>query len=193
MMTDTTMLFPGYRSRVLGLLLLHAENQYHVREIARLTNTTAGTLHRELSKLAKAQILHREISGNQVYYQANRDLSIFNELVSIFKKTSGLTDVLLSALEPLIDKIEAAFIFGFVAKGTENLGSDIDLLIIGDIDYTEVVTALYSAQSSLGREINPKLYSKTEWKKQLTKQDAFIQEILANSKLFIIGNLNDIK
>lgn len=192
-MLDTSILFSEYRRRVLGLLLLHPDERYHVREIARLTNTTAGTLHRELSKLAKANVLLRELSGNQVYYQANRNFPIYTELTSILKKTSGLVDVLFDSLAPLAEKIEVAFVFGSVAKGTENLGSDIDVLIIGDIDFTEIVTALYSAQSSLGREINPKVYSREQWETCLQKQDLFTQEVLNNPKLFIMGTECDFR
>lgn len=191
-MLDTSILFSEYRRRVLGLLLLHPDERYHVREIARLTSTTAGTLHRELSKLAKANVLLRELSGNQVYYQANRNLPIYPELTSILKKTSGLVDVLFDSLAPLAEKIEVACVFGSVAKGTENLGSDIDVLVIGGIDFTEIVTALYAAQTSLGREINPKIYSREQWRACLQKQELFIQEILNNPKLFIMGAENDL-
>ncbi len=98
MLPITSFLFPEYRRRVLGLLLLHPDTHYHVRELARLTNTAAGSLHRELSKLAKAQVLIREVSGNQVYYQANSTFPIFEELASILRKTSGLADILASNL-----------------------------------------------------------------------------------------------
>ncbi|QRN04336.1 nucleotidyltransferase domain-containing protein [Legionella sp. MW5194] len=191
-MFDTSILFSEYRRRVLALLLLHPDEHYHVREIARLTNTTAGTLHRELSKLAKSKVLLREQSGNQVYYQANRNFPIYTELTSILKKTSGLVDVLFDFLTPLAEKIEVAFVFGSVAKGTENLGSDIDVLIIGEVDFTVAVEALYAAQASLGREINPKIYSREQWKASLQKQDLFIQEVLNNPKLFIMGAEHDL-
>jgi len=191
-MFDTSILFSEYRRRVLALLLLHPDERYHVREIARLTNTTAGTLHRELSKLAKSKVLLREQSGNQVYYQANRNFPIYTELSSILKKTSGLVDVLFDFLTSLAEKIEVAFVFGSVAKGTENLGSDIDVLIIGEVDFTEAVEALYAAQASLGREINPKIYSREQWKASLQKQDLFIQEVLNNPKLFIMGAEHDL-
>ncbi|HHF7373841.1 TPA: nucleotidyltransferase domain-containing protein, partial [Legionella bozemanae] len=79
-----------------------------------------------------------------------------------------------------------------VAKGTENLGSDIDVLIIGEVDFTEAVEALYAAQASLGREINPKIYSREQWKASLQKQDLFIQEVLNNPKLFIMGAEHDL-
>ncbi len=189
----TSFLFPEYRQKVLGLLLLHPETRYHVREVARLTNTTAGTLHRELSKLAKAEVLIREVSGNQVYYQANPNFPIFEELASILRKTSGIADVLASALTPLIEKITVAFIFGSVGKGTENNGSDIDVLIIGEISFTDAVAALYPAQASLRREINPKVYKKAEWKKLVNNKDTFIHEIMNKPKIFIIGTMNDLK
>jgi len=66
-MSISTLLFPEYRQRVLSLLLLHLEARYHVCEIARLTSTSAGTLNRELTKLANEKVLIREVSGNQDY------------------------------------------------------------------------------------------------------------------------------
>ena len=192
-MISLTFLLSEYRQRVLGLLLLHPETSYHVREIARLTNTTAGTLHRELSKLAKAQILLRKISGNQVYYQANVSFLIFSELVSILRKTSGLTNALANALAPLEDKVEVAFIYGSIARGTENAESDVDIIIIGDISFKAAATALYSAQTIIGREINPRVYQRTEWQTLIATKNAFIKEILNKPKLFIKGTMNDIE
>ena len=75
-----SILFKEYRRRVLGLLLLHPEQAYHVREIARLTDTIAGTLHKELGTLARAGVLEKSSRGNQVSYQANRECLIFEEL-----------------------------------------------------------------------------------------------------------------
>jgi predicted nucleotidyltransferase len=193
MSTITSFLFPEYRQRVLGLLLLHPQTQFHVREIARLTHTAAGSLHRELSKLAKAQVLIREVSGHQVYYQANVDFPIFEELASILRKTSGLVDVLANALLPVREKIESAFIFGSIGRGTENQGSDVDVLIIGELSFTDAVKNLYPAQEILRREINPKVYMKSEWKNLVKTNDAFAQELLSTPKLFIIGEENDIK
>lgn len=186
-------LFPEYRQKILGLLLLHPEVHYHVREIARLTNTAAGSLHRELAKLAKAHVLLREVSGNQVYYQANTSFPIFEELASILRKTSGLVDVLANTLAPLAGKIIAAFIFGSVARGTETMGSDVDVMLIGEVKFAEVVKALHPAQAIIKREINPKVYKRREWKKLVNNKESFVQEILNSPKLFIIGTLNDVK
>jgi predicted nucleotidyltransferase len=186
------LLFKDYRRRVLGLLLLHPDRAYHVREIARLTGTVAGTLHKELARLADAEILQKSMSGNQVLYQANRDGIIFEELASILRKTSGLVDVLAEALEPLADQIEAAFVFGSIASGKASAASDIDLMIIGDISFAEAVNATYPVQNTLGREINPKVYNRKEWKKMVSKQDAFIKNVMSRPKLFVLGSDNEL-
>ena len=186
------LLFKGYRRRVLGLLLLHADKRYHVREIARLTDTVAGTLHKELARLADVGLLLKETVGNQVFYEANRDCPIFEELASIFRKTSGITDVLADALASFSNRIVAAFVFGSMASGKEAAGSDVDLLVIGEVGFTEVARAIYSAQEVLGREINPKVYSKEEWNQMLKNKDAFIKEILKKPKLFIAGSEDEL-
>lgn len=186
------LLFGDYRRRVLGLLLLHADRKYHVREIARLTGTVAGTLHKELSRLADAGVLQKETSGNQMLYSANRECPIFEELAGILRKTSGVADVLADALAPLTKKILVAFVFGSIASGKETAGSDVDLMVIGKTEFSEVVEAVHGAQEILGREINPRVYSKKEWDQLRKTNDAFIGEILNKPKLFILGSENEL-
>lgn len=183
-----SLLFGGYRGRVLGLLLLHPEQHYHVREIARLTATSAGTLHKELDRLAQAGLLLREKVGNQLHYGANRQSPIFEELASILRKTSGLADVLRDALLCLDAQIEVALIFGSVARGAEHAGSDVDVLLIGDLGFGETVRALHGAQEAIHREINPVVMSSEEYRRKFAAGDGFLRDILAKEKLFLKGD-----
>lgn len=183
-------LFGAYRQRVLSLLLLNPEHGYHVRELARITGTTAGTLHKELTKLAGTGLLLRKEQGNQVRYQANRDCPVFAELAGLFRKTTGIAGVLANALLPL--KPQFALIFGSVARGEESASSDVDLLLIGELGFADVVKALYPAQATLQREINPVIYTQTELAKRFQTGDPFIREILAKPKLFITGTEDDL-
>lgn len=182
-----SLLFKDYRRRVLGLLLLHPDESYHVREIARLTGTVAGTLHKELSLLFEAGVLLKQPRGNQVIYRANRDCPVFDELASILRKTSGLVDVLAAGLLPLADKITVALVYGSMASGKANAASDIDLLILGEVEFAEAVKCLHPLQHQLGREINPKVYSMAEWKKLVKKQQGFARDVMEKPKLFVIG------
>ena len=130
--------------------------------------------------------------GNQMHYRANRDCPIFEELASILRKTSGLTEVLADGLLPLAGRIEVAFVFGSMASGKANAASDVDLLVIGDVGFTELVTELYPLQETLGREINPKVYPKSEWLQLVAEQGAFARQILERPKLFVIGTEHDL-
>jgi predicted nucleotidyltransferase len=186
----SAVLFPGYRRRVLGMLLLHPEESLHGREIARRTGLAAGTLTRELKRLADVGLLNRQRRGNQLVYSANRDAPIFEELAGILRKTSGLADVVAEALEPVTDRVDVAFIFGSVARGAETQGSDVDVLIIGSIDFGTVVDALHTAQQRLARDINPKLFSAREWKVKLREKNPFVLDVLSRKKIFLVGDEN---
>ncbi len=191
-MSLTSLLFTDYRRKVLALLLLHPEQQYHQREIARMTGTVSGTLSRELAKLVEAGLLLKVAIGNQMHYRANRQCLVFEELASILRKTSGLADILSEALLPLAAQIECAFVFGSMASGKASAASDIDLMLIGDADFAEVIRVLYPLQERLGREINPKTYRRAEWHALAKQQGAFIREILIKPKLFVMGSEADL-
>jgi predicted nucleotidyltransferase len=184
----SSVLFPGYRRRVLGMLLLHPEESLHGREIARRTGLPAGTLTRELKRLADVGLLNRLRRGNQLVYSANRDSPIFEELAGILRKTSGLADVVADALEPLTDRVDVAFIFGSVARAAETQGSDVDVLIIGAIDFGTIVDALHTAQQRLARDINPKVFSAREWKAKLREGNPFVLDVLSKKKIFLVGD-----
>jgi predicted nucleotidyltransferase len=181
------LLFPGYRRRVLGLLLLHPEETLHGREIARRTELPSGTLNRELARLADAGVLKRERRGNQLLYSAERACPVFEELASILRKTSGVADVLTAALAPARKRIRAAFVYGSVAGGRERAGSDVDLMVIGELGFAQAVKLLHPAQEVLGREISPRVYSGKEWRQKRRAPDAFLRDVLARPRIFVMG------
>lgn len=185
------LLFKEYRKKVLSLLLLAPAQRFHVQEIARLTDTAAGTLHKELKLLAESGLLIRNQQGNQVLYQANTDCLIFPELASILRKTTGFSVSLTETLSPR-DDIRCAFVFGSMAQDTAHAGSDIDLLVVGTIGFTDLIALLYPLQEQLGREINPKLYAPDEWSTKASGEDGFITEILTKPKIFVKGCNDDI-
>ena len=184
-------LFGVQRQRALGWLLLHPDDAVHVRELARLTGTSAGSLHRELARLAEAGLLTRSERGNQVLYRANRACPVFAELAGLFRKTGGLADVLRTALLGLADRIRFALVFGSVARGAETSLSDVDVLVVGEADFAEVVMALHPCQEVLGREVNPVVYSEAEWRARVDRDDPFVRDILQNPVMLLLGVMDD--
>ena len=186
------LLFSTYRRKVLGLLLLRPDVSLHVREISRLTGVPAGSLHRELRALTDAGLLQSEPAGNQVRYRANRTCPIFSELTEIFRKTAGLVDLLRDALAPLASRIEAAFVFGSMAIGTESANSDVDVFVLGNVGFTDVVAALSPLRKRLGREINPVVTTPADFAAQRASRDRFVTRVMDEPKLFVIGVADDL-
>lgn len=185
------LMFGTYRRELLAQLLLRPDEDFHLRELERMTGIPAGSLHRELKALFEAGLLLRERQGNQVRYQANRASPVYEELASIFRKTVGLAGVLSDALSDLSGRIKLAFIFGSLAVGQQKFSSDVDLMIIGDISLLEVVKALVSAQGKLGREINPVVMTADRFASQSEKKERFISRVVEEPKIFVIGEAND--
>jgi uncharacterized protein len=181
-------LFGKTRRAVLALTYGHPEESFHLRRIARFAATGQGVLQRELQQLTGAGLLTRTASGRQVYYRANRACPIFEELRSVVTKTAGMVDVLRDAFVSLGERVAVAFIFGSFARGTQRSGSDVDVLVIGEVTFGELTEALAPAQERLGREVNPTVYPRREFQQKAQARQHFVTRVLADPKLFLIGN-----
>ncbi|MGM0565017.1 MAG: nucleotidyltransferase domain-containing protein [Pseudomonadota bacterium] len=184
-------LFKSYRRKALALLMLHPESAFHVREIARLTGTAPGTMHRELKLLADAGILKVHSQGNQRLYAANQAGLIYQELASILRKTAGLADILVDALLPLSEQIEVAFVYGSMASGKARPNSDVDVAVVGDLSYRQLVAALHPCEKTLGRDINPKLFKPEEWAQAISEPSVFMREIMEQPAINLLGKRDD--
>ena len=180
-------LFGKTRRAVLGLLFAHPEEPLYLREIIRRAGLGQGTVQRELERLAESGLLMKRRQGRQVYYQPNPISPIFKELKSLLVKTAGVSDILRQTLSKIKDRIRAAFLCGSFARGGERPASDIDLVVIGNVSFGEVVSHLRSAQKLLSREVNPTVYTPAEFQKKLEAKHHFISTIVREPKIMIIG------
>lgn len=185
-------MFSPYRRQVLATLFLRPDEKFHVRQLERMTGISAGSLHRELKAMAESGLLEREKIGNQVFYQANIDCSIYDELAAIFRKTMGLTSLLQNALSKIGDRIDVAFVFGSMASGRQSAGSDLDICILGDVSLLEVVKALSPIQETLRREINPVVMTTRKFSSLFKKKDRFATRVLSEPILFVKANEDEL-
>lgn len=181
-------LFSKVQQRVLALIFGHSERSFYTSEIVRSIRSGTGAVERELSRLKSSGLVSVERIGNQKHYRANPDSPIFAELKSLVLKTVALAEPLKQLLEPLSDKIDTAFIYGSVAKGTDTARSDIDLMVIGnDLDYVGLYSALQDAERKLSRKVNPTFLSPTDWKRKTAEKGSFFSKVNAQPKIFILG------
>src|SRR5579863_9315074 len=145
-------LFGQTRRAILALLYSHPDQSYYLRQLVRSAGVGLGAAQREVKHLSDAGIIRRTVRGHQVFYQANPDCPVFEELKGLMVKTAGVADVLRAALAPLAAQIRVAFIYGSVAGLAQRNGSDVDVMVVGEPAFGEVVAALGGAQETLSRE-----------------------------------------
>lgn len=182
-------LFPKVRQRVLAVLFGMPDRSFYANEVIALAQSGTGAVQRELAGLSDAGLLTVSKQGNQKHYQANANTPVFAELRGLVLKTMGLADVLRAALLPLAAQIEAAFVYGSVAKQQDTAHSDVDVLIISlELGYADVFGALESATTTLGRKINPTLYTPADVAKRIQSDNAFVTRVWQQPKIWLVGS-----
>ncbi|MBN2543707.1 nucleotidyltransferase domain-containing protein [bacterium] len=180
------------RVKILTLLLLNSDNSYYQREISKLTSVPIRGVQRELDKLVKIGLVDKSKNGNRLYFRANRTFPIFEELKKIIIKSTGIANALTNRLKKAHD-IYLAFIYGSYAKGEENINSDIDLFVVGDLNLKELSGILSKEKENLNREINYTVMSSQEFAERIKQNEHFLSALLKDDKIFIIGDENDIR
>lgn len=181
-------LFSKVRQRVLAVLFLAPDRSFYTNEVIGLAQSGAGAVQRELADLAAAGLLTVRKQGNQKHFQANAASPVFTELRALVLKTMGLADVLRTALLPIAPQISLAFVFGSMAKQQDTSASDIDVLLVSDtLGYGDVFAALEPASQTLGRPINPAIYSTSDFKARQLDDNAFINRVMKQPKIWLIG------
>ncbi len=183
-----TILGSKLRSKVLGWLFTHPDERYFVRQLTGLLREDSTNVSRELIRLEKTGVLVSTKEGKQKYYQANRKSPIYDELHGLIVKTTGVADVLRSALAPSAGRIKVAFIFGSIASGTEQRTSDIDMMAIGEATFDEVVSSISQAEETIQREINSVVYPVAEFRQKIQGNHHFLKTVLDSEKIFLIGD-----
>ena len=181
------------QQRVLGILFGQPQRSFYANELIRAAGTGSGAVQRELTRLTESGLIQRTRIGQQTHFQANGQSPLFGELRSIVLKTVGLAEPLRDALKPLRARVRAAFVFGSVAKGTDQAGSDIDLMVIAD-DLTtgDLFRTLEPATKALGRPVNPTVYTLAEFHRGLRARNAFLTRTMDGPRVWVIGSEDDL-
>jgi DNA-binding transcriptional ArsR family regulator len=180
------------RIEILKLFLFNPENRYYQRQVSNLTGQSIRAVQREVKKLEDAGLIKSNEEGNRIYYKINRASPIFEELKRIFFKTVGIAEVLKRELKG-VELIKVAFIYGSYAKDEEDLKSDIDLMVIGDINSRRLSSLLSKPKNELGREINYIVFDVEDFRNKVNKEDHFLNTVLNEDKIFLVGDEDELR
>jgi predicted nucleotidyltransferase len=189
-MSIAVALFSDSQSRVFRWVFGQPERRYHLSELRRLTGLGSASLQRELNKLAEAGLVHSGRVGNLRTFQANAESPVYAELIGLTRKTFGVQPMLREALAPLARKLDTAFVYGSVAKGTDTAKSDIDVMLVGkNLLLSKVLELLVPLEAQLGRKINPTCLTPAEFKRRRAERDSFVNRVLAQPTLPLLGEV----
>ena len=189
---DITKIFKSKaREAIFRLYFTNPDKEYYLRELERELSTPVSIIRKELLALEKAGIFKLSKKGNLSYYSLNKDYPLFNELKNIVFKTIGIQGALSKLLSSL-KGIETAFIYGSYAKNENDAKSDVDLFIIGNVDEEWLIPKINKLEKIVYREINYSLYTRKDFEKKKKERDTFIEDVIENKKIFLIGDKNDV-
>ena len=177
---------------LLAATVLAPDRSWYLSDLAKHLHRQPSSLQQPLAALVSAGILTRRKDGNRIYFKADPDCPFLGELQGLIAKTVGLVDVVREALLPLKAKIQAAFIYGSIAKSAEHSSSDVDLIAIGDLGLADLSPMLDLAEGRLGRQVNANVYSPADFAKKLREKNHFLTSVLKKGKLFVVGKQVDL-
>lgn len=180
------------RVKILKLLLLAPDTSFYIKEMSTRVGLAFSMVYKELAKLKNLGLVIEERKGKLRLFKINKQSLLYEDLKMIFIKTVGLGDIVTEHLQKL-DKIRYAFIYGSFARGQQLKTSDVDLLIIGDLDEEELIKAISEMEKSLGREINYILWSEREFERRAKTKHHLLTEIADNSIIGLVGDVDEFR
>ena len=186
-------LFSTSQARLYPWLFGQPHRAFHLNELRRLSGLGSASLQRELNRLVNAGLVNDNAVGNMRQFKANPGAPVFSELVALTTKTLGLVPIVKAALQSLQPPPLAAWVYGSVARQADTARSDIDIMLVGEnLRLGDVLTALEPAQQQLARQINPTCYTPADFASRRAEPDSFINRVLAQPILPLIGNAHEL-
>lgn len=179
------------RVKLLSEMLLSSDREYHIRELSRIIDISPIYVQKELKNLQSLGLLTSRKQGNMVLYVLDKSSTISDDLKRIFLKTEVVGTEILKSLDK--SKIQYALIYGSFARGVETTKSDIDLLVIGDIDEDVLLKSVSKAEGKVGREISYVLWTPKEFAQKARQKIPLLLEILKTDVVMIIGEQHELK
>ncbi len=180
---------PGVR-RVLAIFLLNPTIEIHQREIARRSGAGLRSVQLAVKRLVSMGLLSERRDGNRLYYRAVRS-ERFEQIRALLAREFGIAEAIARHLGTLEKPVKWAFVFGSAASGSDRIGSDIDLVVVTEASDDELVEPIAEAQRELGREIDLVSYRPGEFDRKRAKGNHFIQSVLAQPRVDVIGGEGD--
>ena len=193
MRKDSTLaaLLSPTRQGVLTSLFLRPDKEWYLSELAASLGTGPSSLQREIDALVRVGVLAKRVDGRRSYIKANEDSPIFPELRGMIEKTSGIVPMLRKAIAGT-KGLKIGFVYGSLARGEEGAGSDVDVMILGDVSSMDLSPRLRAVEAAVGRQVNPTVFSVDEFARKAAEKNHFLRTVLRNKKIMLVGTEDEL-
>ncbi|MFH1840928.1 MAG: winged helix-turn-helix domain-containing protein [Candidatus Shapirobacteria bacterium] len=175
------------RIKLLQAFLEAPTEIFYVRQLVRWVKEEINAVRRELERLEKAGMIAKEKRGNRVYYGFNKNYPLFSDLLSIVHKSVGLGGEIYK-LRNKIGKVKFALLSGRFVRRLAVKSDSVDLLLVGEVDLSQLAKLVKRAEEQIGREINYSVMSRDEFEFRKKRHDPFLTGILGGSRVIVIGD-----
>lgn len=183
------------RVKLLHLFLNNPNRAFYVREITRKIDEQINSVRRELANMLSVGIIKSDSSNNRLYYEINQDYQHYGPLRAIFADSHLQSDVAARGevndwskrLKPLGD-VRVVVFSGSLVRGS---GSEVDVLLAGDINKTQVKHFMKSLEEEEGRSLNYAIMSYEDFYYRLSIKDRFITAVM-NGKFTVVQDTENI-
>lgn len=142
------------------------QTRSYLRELAREFGVSTNSVREELNQLTKTRLLNSEKNGRQIFYQANREHPLFNELKSMVSKVMGI-DQVIDGIVSRLGNIDQAYLIDDYADGKDT--GIIDLLLVGNINTYHLNDLSKKTERYIKRKIRSLVLTNGEFTRFLPK------------------------
>ena len=179
------------RVKLLNLFYKNPNRAYYVREITRKIDEQINSVRRELANLLSIGIVtSREGDGNRLYYEVNQEFENYEALHALF--SSGKVKAPKSKAKASEDKdddmsssikgLGAVDLLIYMGSFTQDTITGIDVLVVGDVNKTQVHNFIADLEDEEGREIKYAVMPTDEFRYRRDVNDRFVTMVDAARK-----------
>lgn len=178
------------RINILKLMLPHPDEPLHVRAIVRAVGTEINAVRRELKRLHSLGLLSKRQSSNRLYYTVDTANMFYPELLSLVAKEEGLGADILKNRKDLGD-VQFAVLSRRFSRNIESTVLDVDLFVVGGVNFDALEKIIKENEAKLGREIHYSVMGSDEFMFRKRRNDQFVSKVMAQGRTMLIGDETD--
>lgn len=175
------------RVKVLQTFLSNPKEIYYVRQLVRTIDEEINAVRRELARMEKAGMVKKEPRGNRLYYWFNPKYPLYDDLLSLVAKTTGLGGKILKQKNKL-GRLKFVVFSGRFVRDLEPQENEVDLLVVGEVNLDLLGKLVKAEEKKRGREVNYTVMKRDEFIYRKKRRDPFLLGILSGSRVMILGD-----